>query len=741
MELKNSSDSYSEEIDLQKYWLVLKRRWLVCLGVFGAISGLLCFATLSRQPVYEASGRLLIKTERAVSLVGLDPNLGQIESVGASLTKDPLNTQAEIIRSLPILSRTLEVLERSQPEIGNADPSELLAQLNVEAVPGTDVLRVSFQAADPAFAAAVVNHVMQAYIENNVDSNRAEAVSARQFIEEQLPATEAAVRRAEANFSQFKEQNRIVDLEQEASQTVNTIGSLNSQIDQAQAQLADINAQLTELRRQIGISPEDASTLIELAQSSAVQEALEELQRVQTQLATESTRYQRTHPTVASLERQENALNQLLQERIAEVIGDQQVPIGDLQTGELKQSLVTSFIQSEVTRAGLSRRIESLLTQRATYGQRANTLPMLEKTQRELERQLQAAQTTYETLLNRLQEVQVAENQNLGNARVIEEAVVPGAPTASKTKLFIAAGMFAGTLLGIAAAFLLDLLDQSVKTVKESRDLFGYPLLGVIPSYGRVSQFNHSSELEISTFRIVARDMPNSLFQDAYQMFQANLKFLSSDKELITIVVTSSVLGEGKTEVSSNLAVAIAQVGRRVLLVDADLRNPSIHKVWNVNNTVGLTHIIVGHHQLDNAIQEVMPNLDVLTSGVLPPNPVALLDSKRMASLIEEFADQYEFVIFDTPPIVSFADASIVGRMVDGTVIVVRPGVVNTAGATAAKEAVKRSGQAVLGVVANGVDIRNEPDSYFHYTRDYTNTQDRKSQLSSATDFDFRIPS
>jgi capsular exopolysaccharide synthesis family protein len=211
-------------------------------------------------------------------------------------------------------------------------------------------------------------------------------------------------------------------------------------------------------------------------------------------------------------------------------------------------------------------------------------------------------------------------------------------------------------------------------------------------------------------------------------MLQANLKFLSSDKELKAIVVTSSVPREGKSEVSANLAAAMVQVGRRVLLVDADMRHPSQHHIWELTNSVGLSNILVGEAELNAALQEVMPGLDVLTAGVIPPNPVALLDSKRMASLIETFSKKYDFVIVDTPPLAGIADAPILGKMADGILLVVRPRVVDSANAKAAKEFLARSGQNVLGLVANGVIIKNEPDSYFYYTKEQYKEQTLENQ-------------
>jgi polysaccharide biosynthesis transport protein len=218
---------------------------------------------------------------------------------------------------------------------------------------------------------------------------------------------------------------------------------------------------------------------------------------------------------------------------------------------------------------------------------------------------------------------------------------------------------------------------------------------------------------------VITRDLPRSPISEAYRMLQANLKFLSSDKPLKTIVVTSSIPREGKSEVAANLATAIAQVGRRVLLVDADMRRPVQHHVWNLTNSVGLSNVIVDQVDIREAVQEVMPNLDILSAGVMPPNPVALLDSRRMAVLVADFAEQYDFVIFDTPPLSGTADSAVLGKMADGVLLVVRPGVIDSTNAESAKEFLMQSGQRILGMVINGVDTKNEPDNYFYYAKEF----------------------
>ena len=182
-------------------------------------------------------------------------------------------------------------------------------------------------------------------------------------------------------------------------------------------------------------------------------------------------------------------------------------------------------------------------------------------------------------------------------------------------------------------------------------------------------------------------------------------------------MVTSSVTKEGKSEVAANLAVAMAQVGRRVLLVDADMRHPIQHHIWEMTNSCGLSNVIVDQVPIPLAVQEVMPNLYVLPSGVVPPNPVALLDSKRMASLMASFAEDYDCIIFDTPTLAGTADAAVLSKLSDGILLVARPGVLDWNSANATKEFLTQSGQNVLGMVINGVNIKNEPDSYFYYTR------------------------
>jgi capsular exopolysaccharide synthesis family protein len=727
-----------EEVDVQKYLQVLQRRWLSVVGIFGIAVGFGSLYAFSLKPSYKAEGSLMIKTNRTSSLTGLTQDIGRLEALNQN--ENPLETQVKVVASNPVFEETIESLELTDNKGKPLSIRDFGAKVKVEGIKGSDVIQISYADNNPELASKVVNTVIDKYIELNVRANQNEALTARQFIEMQLPKAEGSVRRAESELRQFKEKNKIIVLDQEANAAVDTISKLNNQISQAQAQLDDVKGRLEQLRREAQINSQQGVVASELSQAPGVQKVLAQLQEAESQLALERTRFQAGHPTVTNLEEKVTALKNLLQERTEQVAGEAQVTQGSLQVGQLRQGLIADITRAEAQRVGIERQIVTLTQQAEAYRQRANYLPRLEQFQRELERKLQAAQKTYETLLTKLQEISVAENQKIPNARVISYALVPDKPAGPRKALFIIGGGAFGLFAGVIAAFSLDLMDRSVKTVREAKEVMRYTILGIIPELSRNGKNHFSTNgLSKSLPKIIGRDIPQFPFGDAYQILQANLKFLCSDKPLKSIVVSSSVAKEGKSEVAANLAVAMAQIGRRVLLVDADMRHPIQHHIWELTNAVGLSNIIVDQVSLKAAVQEVIPNLDVLSSGVLPPNPMALLDSQRMATLVNNFAKEYDFVIFDTPALSGTADAALLSNLTDGILLVVRPGVVNLDSANAAKEFLTQSGQKVLGIVINGVNVKTEPDSYFYYTKDAIESAITSNNNSSVVrEFDSR---
>ncbi len=711
-----------EEIDFQKGLLIIKRRWKPALGIFGVTLLVVGLGILTKSSSYTAQGKLLLKMDTTPALTGIETKSEDF-SAFTPLTSEnsPLKTEAEILLSNPLIRETIRELNLKDEQGNFRSETEVKKQLEVINVPGADVMQISYTGKNPQESAEIVNHLMGIYIKSNVNNNRSQAIAARDFIAAQLPRAEADVDRAETALRKFKELNQVVDLSQEATSTVEVIKGLEKQITQTQAELAEANNYYQvfqkQVQSQLGMSVQDALARSALSQSTGVQDILTRFQQVQSELAVQQTRLSNDHPTIVNLKRQEVALKSLLKDRVKAVVTQQHlVPEENFQFEETQQKLLEELVKAQAKSLSLSSRLAALENAKASYQQWATNLPKLEKEQRELQRHLDVAQSTYQTLLQKLQEVQVTKNQNIGNARIIEAASIPQSPSDSTKKLIVLGlGGLCGTLLAIFTIFIIELIDKSITNVEETREIFGYTLLGVIPHFGNLDKHNSQrKDTEQNALRVHVRN------NKVYEMIRDNLMFLSSDKSLKVIVVTSAVPNEGKSTVAANLAVAMAQPGHRVLLVDADMHHPSLHTAWDLNNEIGLSNAIVGQYGYKVAVKETMPNLDVLCSGFIPPNPLVLLNSNQMASLICEFSSNYDLVIIDTPPIVSTADALILSEMADGVVLVTRPGVVDADSARTVKDSLHRSPLNLIGLIINGVIQKNRHKNYIYYSNKYS---------------------
>lgn len=719
--------THEEHIDFQKYWLVLKRRWLPATMIFTGVTGLFVLSALLKPSSYQAEALLLIRIDKSSQLVGLEEERGQIEVIGKD--SNPVVTEAEILRSRPILEKAIKQLNLKNDQGDFLKYQEILVNLEVKPIVGTDVLQVFYQDSDPERAASIVNEVIDLYVQEDTLSNRAAPASAREFIKAQLPKVELTVAKAEEDLRQFKTKNKIANLSQEATNNINATKSLESEIDAVRANLKDVNGRFEKLRSQLNLSLEEAVAISSLSQS-AVPQLTSELQQVRIDLIEQRDRFSDNAPQVNSLVKQEAELETLLENQIKQIHGGKQ--LGSLKSkllsisdGKSEREMVAEYANLGVERSGLLGRLAELESNLQVRQQNLENLPLLEKQQRELERRVEATQSTYQTLLGQLQDTQVAENQNVGNVRIIADAVIPEKPTSSTQKKLIALiGSAMGALLATAFAFLLDFKDRSIKNSTEAEEIFGYPLQGVIPDSDYSAETNVSRGMQelgfaTSTNNNSSLSIPNSnlaavRYYEAYNMLQANLKFLTTNWERKAIAVTSSVPQEGKSEVASNLAKSMAELGRRVLLIDADLRRPTQHHILGLSNSAGLSNVLLNETEWQEAVQRVTPNLDVLTAGVIPDNPLPLLRLQRMRTLINSLSNMYDCIILDTPPLTGVADTTIIGSVVDGLLLVVRPGVADYDSAIAVKKLLANTEQHVLGIVANGINLKNEP-----YTKNY----------------------
>jgi polysaccharide biosynthesis transport protein len=728
--------------EIAQYWLVLKRRWLPATLVFALTTALATAYTLKQTPIYQAKGQVILKkTNKASALVsgafggggGGAPGLGDLEGLTGS---NPATTQSEIIKSYTTVKGVLQELlaekyvskspERTRLVKYQARLEDFLTKLKVTNVKGTDILEISFQDPSPRLAQEIVQKVMDVYIRDDQNNQRLEAQAARKYVLSQLPNVEREVKQAENELRLFKEQYNVVDLPTEATKAVETITTLNKEITSASAQLAAQNSRLEGLKGIFGGQEVEATIQSGLvSESPGLQKSLRELQEVESRLALEKTRFSDDDPTILNLQEKRQALVDILQKRFKQsLVGDKQFQgkVVELQANGIQGNLISDFAKAAAERTSLQKQISALVYVVDAYKKRMNAIPKLEQQLNALGRKLELTRTNYKTLLSRLQEIQIAENQTLGNSRVQTTPDLPKEPISPKVPQNIAIGGFLGLFLGAATAFALDGADKRIKTAEEAKQLLpGYPILGQIPVFENASRSMSGMKLGNSGGRmpgqIVVGGTSSGIEGESFRMLQTNLQFLNADNSLSTIVMSSSQPGEGKSTVAANLALATAELGRRVLLVDADMRKPTQHQIWRRSNNEGLSSVLTGQCDRELAIQEIQPNMYLLTAGTVPPNPVVLIDSVQMSDLITEWSDKYDLVIIDAPPITVASDATLLAKQCGGLVFVLRPGVANRESVEYAQELLTQSQPNVLGMILNGVEIdKQKRYSNYYYT-------------------------
>ena len=709
-------ESSQSELNIDKYWHILKERWILGTLVFLSVLTLGTVATITKKPVYEAKAKLRFKKNNPTSsLTEVGKEIGTLSPLDQQ--GNPINTEAEVVRSTPLIQKTIRELGLKNEEGELMTTKSFLGKLQVSVISSTDILQVSYQDPDPKKATQIVNSLVANYLDNNILVNRAEAVAAREFLEKQLPLAEQSLLEAEAEIRQIKEENQILSAREYAEASITNLRYLRGRITAINIEITKINSQVDYLRQKLGFSSEQARVVSSVSQSPEIQNTVKQIRELESKLAIESNRYQASSPNIIQLKNEINSLKELLEKQTKTVAGfNEQVLYGNAKFSSIQQGLTDDLIQLEARKAGLKKQLDYVIQIEQEQREKARQIPQLEQKFRQLERKLAASQSTYELLLQQLQTIELAENQNIGNVKVVSHAVIPDSPVSSNSISYLASATLA-VLVAAGTIYVRELTDKSLKTIEESKQLFGYTWLGIIPNIDRLHleylpEFNLNSRIP----KLIVRDYPSFPVSESYRMLQSNLKFLSSDRPIKSIVVTSSVSQEGKSTVAANLASAMAQVGHKVLLIDANLHHPMQHHIWGTYNEGGLSNVIAAKLDPKVAIQEVMLNLDLLTSGVIPPSPATLLDSQRMRMLMDYWSESYDFVIVDTPSIGFAADAPIMGRMADGVLLVVKPKAVERAKANFTKDILEQSGQNVLGIVFNGVSPNIEPHNYYYHS-------------------------
>ena len=710
------------EVHLLDYVRVLyKRRWLVATTFLIVVLSVTVF-TFTVAPVYEATAKLLIEVE--------GPNVLTFQEVidESQINASYYQTQYDILGSRSLARATLDRLELwDAPEFGGGErvedgfsvrralggtlsfvtqlfrpasdeefvASDELAQqsatidaflggLHVTPVRNSRIVDVKFRSAQPAIAANIVNALSRAYIDRNLEFKFLSSQEASNWLADRLAEQRTQVEASEAALQHYREENDAIALDDRQNVVVQ--------------QLADLTGAVTL------VTTERIYREAQYQQLVAIQNDFEALDTFPGILSDVFIQQQKVH--LADLQRQEAELEENLGDRHPDML-------------KVRSALkvAESLLEGEVGKvvAAVRNEYEAALSQERRLtaeldSQKAEALTMNRKgiEYGVLEREAESNRQIYENLLQRAKETGVAGELRTSNVRIVDEAEVPTSPVSPRPRQNLLLALFGGGMLAGAVAFLFEYLDSRIKTPHEIKTHLRLPMLGMIPM---ISDADLGSGVPL-----VIKPVP-SIFVEALRTIRTNLIFAAAEEGARVIAVTSTGPGEGKTLVSSNLGIGLAQTGLRVLLIDADLRRPRLHVAFDQKSEPGLSNVLVGEAKVSAAVRRTeVSGLWLLPSGRVPPNPAELLGSNRCREFLSSLNENFDWIILDTPPVLPVTDASIVAHVVTDILFVVGAEMVSRHAANEALDQLGHAKARLAGAVLNCVDLSGNP---FYFSRYY----------------------
>jgi len=540
------------------------------------------------------------------------------------------------------------------------------------------VVKVSYTSFDPELSARIVNAIIETYIELDDQKRFNSSSSAKNFLQSEIEGVQAKLERSERELTSYARDRGIVDLENVDNIAKLRLSELGNELASVQSQR--IKAQTTFAVAK-SVSIDAVPEIINQDTIKALKEQLSELNAEHDEL---SKLFKPAYPKMQQLSAkiQEIKINLTVEKK------------------NILDSLEASFLRLED---------EEKLLESAVSDQERKILNLKDKavSYNILKREWETNRELYTGLLERMKEVSVSSGMERNTAAVIDAARTPLISSSPNLPLNTAIGSFLGLICGVGLAFLLNLLDRTIKSTDELEALIDLPNLGIVPKLEDVSDLSDVDLASISD--------PSGLCAESYRSIRTSLMFSTPGGTPKSIMITSSSGAEGKSSGAINLSIALANNGSRVLLIDADLRKPRLHKVFNVPTSPGLTEALVTLDSPKIYSVDQLDNLDFISSGVRPPNPAELLGSDRLTEFIAKMSGDYDIVIFDCSPVLGLADAVVMSARVDSVIYFV-------AGDDTPKEVIKRSiarlkrvNATILGTILNRVDLRDKSDPYYLY--------------------------
>ena len=705
--------------------LLYRGRWWIA-AIFTVTMAGVSYYTFTTPPVYQASTTIMVDEKQGVGQTLFDVT-------GFSQQRTLINNQVEILKSRrlaeAVIRRLLAAPERDslqllrgpmgRPRSVMSAAGALRRAISVTPVRETDLIRIDVQGPSPFEAAYLANAVAEAFRDQDRDFSRGEISQVVRFLEDQLERKEKELKASEEALKRFLEREKIASLSTEATQVVEQGAEFESRYKGVLIELDVTRKRLEYLKGLLGKSKESLEAEIARVSSPLVLQLRQEMAEIERTIAVYlSQGVSENDPQVRREQDKLDHIKKRLTEETRKLIVEGLPPDDPLAQA---QDLVVQILKAETEVASLTAQADALKRVVDSYTSKLESLPDKNVQLARLERNRKVYENLYMMMKEKYEESRITQAGQIGKVRIIDSALPPGAPISPRVRLNLILGVLVGLGLGVGFTFLREYLDTSVRRV-EDIEAMGLPVLGAIPSIeplesnGHLDLMNGRRKAAEARMRLVTHFKPKSPVSEAYRTLRTNLQFSDSDKPVQTILVTSAGPGEGKSTTSANLAIAMSQQGLRVVLVDSDLRRPMQHRIFGLEKQRGLTNVLVGKMNLEEAIQTTeIKNLDVLPSGLLPPNPAEMLGSKRMQALLKDLAERYDVCLLDSPPLIAVTDGAVLSKTVDGVLLVVKSGHTHHEALIRGVELLENVGARIFGVLLNDVSRANTYGSYYYY--------------------------
>jgi capsular exopolysaccharide synthesis family protein len=671
-----------ESVNLRHYWhVLLERRWLV-ITAFISIFVLSLIYLFKAQPIYQATARLQIDREQDNVL------RSEVFSFAASQEETTyLQTQYKNLLSRSLIESVVDQLKLRTDEryAKKMDVVRAVADdITISPIRLSRLVEIKAEHPEPKTAAKIVNTLVKTFVDQNLDRKLHASVDVVNRLTQEGAVEEKKLADAESALHQYARANNQVSFEESENIVLQSLKQF--QAEYAKAQADSVAAQQVVEAAERALKDETLITTIpQVANNPAIQALQKDLAVADAEFADLKKRYKAKHPYYIRAEEKIASLRESMNEQAKSVIASvqQHAQIAKATEEQLRQ-LVDSQKKEQLN-------VEQL---RIQYGV--------------LKRKADAADLLYKTVLSRMKETDLTGRNKINNMIVVDEANVPIRPIKPRIVLTILLGLMGGLGIAIGLAFFVNYLDDSIKSQDDVETYLRLPFLGYVPN--------------IKTNSVVERDLqahlhPQSNAAEGFRTLRASISLTPKSERFRVLAVTSTIPSEGKSLVASNLAIVMAQTGLRTLLVDADLRRPSVHKAYQLHSPTGLSSYLTSEvDQLEPIVHKTeVPNLDVICCGAVPATPSELIGSKRMMDFLQAARGRYDRVVLDSPPISAVSDPLIIAAMADGVVFVTKFNKIRREHARKSIQRLQDAGIHIVGIVLNDIDFEGKDSYYYSY--------------------------